>query len=339
MRWLILSCCLAIWGCSSEEGRPATAAGPEEAPGTIVLQLHFAGHAKLAAVDLMTVFVSQSGTEITRQDLTRNGDRGQGTISVAPGTYTVAVASFEADAINMMGSTTVEVAAGTPTPASISMAVMVPQDLRVEDTGGGIFRVLWSGVTGATAYLLQEGREDAFAAPQGYPATTTSTTVTLSSGDYYYRVRAACEYGASRWSGTAHLAVGATGAAISIDVAWDRSLDAPSAGPSLVVVGTPTLVRGSYTDYQTIPDDFYASEYGSDASITGEIRNNGAADATDVLITVSLRDAAGNLVARVPRYSVGTVRAGQSESFTVYVQGIFASYDDPDPRIEVEFVE
>ena len=103
--------------------------------------------------------------------------------------------------------------------------------------------------------------------------------------------------------------------------------------PILRVVGTPTLVRGdNYSSLGWSPSDF-----GSDARVTGEIKNEGTADAVDVVIDVTLRDNSGNLVARVNNHSVGTIRIGDSAVFTVIVEGIFASYDSPDPVVEVTF--
>ncbi len=78
-----LSLYVLLVACGQDQGR-VSEPQPEEM-GAIVLRLTYPTEvraAKPVAVDRMTVFVYQGETEVVYQDLTRNGDRGQATITV-----------------------------------------------------------------------------------------------------------------------------------------------------------------------------------------------------------------------------------------------------------------
>ena len=338
MKRLIIGVCLLLhvllFACGQEQGRINE---PQlEEMGVILLRLtypHKDRAAKPLVVDRMTVFVYQGETKVVDQDLTRSGDRGQTSITVPVGTYDVTVASFESDAINMMGSTVVEVMAGTSTTASIAMQSMVPSNFAGTSISDQSVRLSWNAVAGAEGYELQEDSSFDFSTPEVIDSgTAVAVNRDVSTGDSFYRVRSTCKFGMSRWSEIAHVSVGGTTGSIEIDVPWDTSLDAEE-GVALRVVGEPRVLRG--TNYESLGWTEY-SDMGQDARITGEIENTGGSDAVDVKITVSLRDTAGALLGRITNHVIGTVRAGGSVFFEVFIEDVFPQMDDiGTPKAEV----
>jgi hypothetical protein len=129
-------------------------------------------------------------------------------------------------------------------------------------------------------------------------------------------------------SATATIVAGQT-AQVAIAV---RSTAATGAEPQLKVQGIRVLRGVYYTSGNW-------SEYGSigeDARITGEILNSSGTAATNVSITVTLRDSGGALLGRASNYSVGTIPGGSSVMFSVFIQKVFPYADDiGTPKAEV----
>jgi photosystem II stability/assembly factor-like uncharacterized protein len=73
----------------------------------------------------------------------------------------------------------------------------------------GNYTVNWSGVSGATSYLLQEDENASFSSPTTvYSGPGTSRSITgQADGTYYYRVRASSAYATSAWSNTRSVTV------------------------------------------------------------------------------------------------------------------------------------
>ena len=91
-------------------------------------------------------------------------------------------------------------------------------------------------------------------------------------------------------------------------------------GPVLAVLGTPRVTRGTFSGSR-----FTERSIGEVAMITGEIENTGTTTATDVRISVDLRDSGGSLLGRIRGENVGTIGPGSSEFFAVIILGVFPS--------------
>ena len=110
------------------------------------------------------------------------------------------------------------------------------------------------------------------------------------------------------------------GGRVRVEIALHPA-SSPAPGPTLAVRGIPQVTQGD--DYGG-SIGWKPSIVGDDARITGEIENAGAVNAAGVSITVTLRDAEGNLLGRVRDHSVGTIQAGDSELFAVVIPDTFS---------------
>ncbi len=103
---------------------------------------------------------------------------------------------------------------------------------------------------------------------------------------------------------------------------------------SAEVVGSPTMVRGR-VDY--LGDPWRTNSYGEAVRVRGEIRNTGDIVITGLQIRLILRDAAGNLVARVDEVSTvpESIPLGDTAVFEAVFDAIYG-YTDPDRTLTVD---
>ena len=183
--------------------------------------------AKLVVVDRMTAYVYEStGTEMTRQDLVREGDRGKAEITVSAGdNRSVDLVAYEGARVKWFGvDTDVDVQASNTTTAEMTMRLMVPGLGDPGDTTTvGNYPLRWSRVAGVTGYVVEEDTTISFAIPKTvYSGSDTSATIAgKGTGTYFYRVRIGSmkTYGEGVWSNVQSIMVKPEGQ-IQIDVPW-----------------------------------------------------------------------------------------------------------------------
>jgi hypothetical protein len=97
-------------------------------------------------------------------------------------------------------------------------------DIANED-GDGNYTVIWSAVSGATNYSLQEDDEPSFAAAKMvYSGTDTSKSIDgRDAGTYYYRVNASNSAGTSDWSNVESVVVSVPGCVGPLPGRWHGS--------------------------------------------------------------------------------------------------------------------
>jgi YD repeat-containing protein len=110
-------------------------------------------------------------------------------------------ASFTYDALNRVSQTT-ESGGASPAIPSAAPSLSAPAN---SNTGG--YTVSWTGVTGATAYTLQQQINGGAWQTVEYTASTTWSAVGKSNGTYGYRVQACNSSGCGPWSGIASVVV------------------------------------------------------------------------------------------------------------------------------------
>ena len=111
-----------------------------------------------------------------------------------------------------------------------------------------------------------------------------------------------------------------------ISIALDSFHDHKS-GYVFVVNAAGVQVDAMIYDDSDYDGDWRATDVGDDARITGEIENTGSTRASRVVITVTLRNSGGSLIARKRNHSVGAINAGESELFEVILINAFSEYD------------
>jgi predicted phage tail protein len=114
---------------------------------------------------------------------------------LAPGTY-----YYRVRAVNSCGRSLWRT--GTAVNVSSCTAPSSPSSITYpSSSSSGVFTVTWTGVSGATSYVLQRSTSSSFSSAMTvYSGTSTSFSQTgLPPGSYYYRVKAVSTCGESGW--------------------------------------------------------------------------------------------------------------------------------------------
>jgi hypothetical protein len=125
-----------------------------------------------------------------------------GTLTIeglTPGSYTVVLEGLTGGEVETYGERTgVNVVAGSNTTVNVTMNSFIPTFNTVpgEVTAGESVTVTYTGVTGATAYVVEWSNDAGFANAQQTEVSATTATITLADeGTYYVRVRARNRFG------------------------------------------------------------------------------------------------------------------------------------------------
>lgn len=293
-----------LHGCSHEA--PNTVS-PNANTGWIVFNVVwpknvFTGKiAYIQAVSSITAYVYSGGSEVTRNNLTHAGSRGQADITItAKENYRVVLAAFENALVKYIGSDEdVDVTTGGTTTVDITMTPITPIMKSPSITGSNTFSISWTSNKFASAYKLEEDDNGYFTSPTTVSSSADSTVsfTDKSASNYFYHVCSVTPYGNSPWSEVKSVGVSDEGT-IRIDIPW------PEEEPVKLSIPTKLLVVW-YGGYK----------------VSGEVINGGSQDANNVMLNLVARNSSGIYIGTLT-IKLDTIRAKSSKGFIEYFYDI-----------------